>query len=67
MDALGDSADLAGVDENDPKSVARWARTMGSQFGDDELGEDFDQAVDEMESGAEDNAGGSLDEEESDD
>ena len=43
-----DSAGLADVDENDPKSMARWAKTMGQQMGGDELGEDFDQVVDEM-------------------
>ncbi|HYM50334.1 MAG TPA: hypothetical protein VET65_07135 [Candidatus Limnocylindrales bacterium] len=63
MDALADSADLAGVDENDPRSVARWARSMGSHLGDEEMGDDFDQAVEEMESGGEDNElGGGLEE-----
>jgi len=28
--------------------MARWAKTMGQQMGGDELGEDFDQVVDEM-------------------
>ena len=28
--------------------MARWAKTMGQQLGGDELGEDFDQVVDEM-------------------
>jgi putative FmdB family regulatory protein len=48
IDRLSDSADLSGVDENDPKSVARWAKKMGQEMGGDELGEDFDQVVDEM-------------------
>ena len=48
LDRLSDSADLSGVDENDPKSMARWAKKMGQQMGGDELGEDFDQVVDEM-------------------
>lgn len=48
LDRLSDSADLSDVDENDPKSMARWAKKMGEQMGGDELGEDFDQAVDEM-------------------
>ncbi|MEO6796084.1 MAG: zinc ribbon domain-containing protein [Candidatus Dormibacter sp.] len=43
-----DDGGLAGVDENDPASMARWARTMGQQMGDDEMGDDFEQAVDEM-------------------
>jgi len=41
---------LAGVDENDPRSVARWARRMRSEMGED-LGPDFDQAIDQMEAG----------------
>ena len=41
-------ADLSDVDENDPKSMARWAKKMGQQMGGDEMGEDFDQVVDEM-------------------
>ena len=48
METLADSADMSEVDENDPKSMARWARKMGQQMGEDELGEDFEQVVDEM-------------------
>jgi putative FmdB family regulatory protein len=48
LDRMSDS-DLSDVDENDPKSMARWAKKMGQQMGGDELGEDFDQAVGEME------------------
>jgi putative FmdB family regulatory protein len=63
LDRLSDSSDLADVDENDPQSMARWARKMGQQLGDEELGEDFDQVVDEMgESGA-DGQGGEQDDE----
>jgi putative FmdB family regulatory protein len=47
-----DEGSMAGVDENDPKSMARWAQTMGQQMGDDEMGDDFEQAVDEMGDGA---------------
>ena len=48
LERLSDNADLSGVDENDPKSVARWAKRMGQEMGGDEMGEDFDQVVDEM-------------------
>lgn len=51
FETLADSADMSDVDENDPKSMARWARKMGQQMGEDDLGEDFEQAVDEMEEG----------------
>lgn len=50
LDAMDDDSLLAGVDENDPRSVAAWARKMGSQLGED-LGPEFDEAVDRMEAG----------------
>jgi len=46
MDKLADPSMMAGLDENDPKSMARWMKKMGSLAGDD-LDEDFDQMVDE--------------------
>jgi putative FmdB family regulatory protein len=55
LDALADPSSLAGIDEDDPKAVAAWARKMGSELGED-LGEDFDEMVDAMERG-EDPAG----------
>ena len=51
LDSMANRADLADVDENDPHSVARWARKMGRELGDDEMAEDLDQAVDELEEG----------------
>ena len=45
-----DESSFGGVDEDDPKSVARWARKMGQQFGED-LGDDWDEMVDQMEGG----------------
>jgi putative FmdB family regulatory protein len=45
-----DERSLGDVDENDPRSVARWARKMRNEMG-DELGPDFDQAIEEMEAG----------------
>ncbi len=51
MEAIADGVDVSGVDENDPRSMARWARKMGKEMGGDELGEDFDEVVDEMEEG----------------
>lgn len=58
LESMADRADLADVDENDPHSVARWARKMGREMGDEELGEDLDQAVDEFEEGEHDADGG---------
>jgi len=51
MDSLADPSNLAGLDENDPRSMARWMRKMGREMGDELGGEDFDEMLDEMESG----------------
>ncbi|HEU0167778.1 MAG TPA: zinc ribbon domain-containing protein [Chloroflexota bacterium] len=50
LEALADPSSLSGLDESDPKSVAAWARRMGSELGED-LGSDFDEMVDAMERG----------------
>lgn len=41
--------EVSGVDEDDPRSVARWTRRLGREMG-EELGEDFEQALDEASS-----------------
>lgn len=46
LESLADPAKLSGVDENDPKSVARWMKKMGKEMG-EEMGEDFDESIDE--------------------
>ncbi len=45
LESLADPSSLTGLDENDPKSVARWMKKMGREMG-EEAGEDFDQEVD---------------------
>ena len=50
LDDLADDSSLADVDENDPRSLARWARKMGEQLG-DEAGDEFREMVDQLESG----------------
>ena len=47
LEALSDPSALAGLDENDPASVARWAKKMGKELGED-AGDDWEQMVDEM-------------------
>lgn len=47
LESLADPSTFGGLDENDPASVARWAKKMGQAMGED-LGEDWDQVVDEM-------------------
>jgi hypothetical protein len=47
---MADPSSFGDLDENDPRSVARWARKMGSQLGED-LGDDFNEVVEQMEAG----------------
>jgi putative FmdB family regulatory protein len=51
MDALSNPAGFSDVDENDPKSIARALRKMGKEMGDEMGGPEFDEAVDQLESG----------------
>lgn len=46
LESLADPNRLGGLDESDPKSIARWMKNMGRELGED-LGDDFDQMVDE--------------------
>jgi len=46
LESLADTSKLAGLDENDPKSVARWMKKMGKELGED-AGEDFEESIDE--------------------
>lgn len=46
LESLADPSKLANLDENDPKSVARWMKKMGKEMGED-IGKDFDQVVEE--------------------
>ena len=50
LDDLADPSSLGSLDENDPKSMARWMRKMGKELGED-AGDDFDEMVDELEAG----------------
>src|ERR671929_1741133 len=50
LDDLADPSSFGDLDENDPKSVARWARKLGQQMGED-LGDDWQEMVDRMEAG----------------
>ena len=50
LDDLADPSSFGDLDENDPKSVARWARKLGQQMGED-LGDDWSEMVDKLEAG----------------
>jgi putative FmdB family regulatory protein len=47
FESLADPSRLAGLDENDPRSIARWAKNLGKELG-EEAGDDWDQLVDQM-------------------
>ncbi len=51
MERLADPSNFSGLDENDPKSLARAMRKMGGEMGDEFGGDEFNEAIDELESG----------------
>ena len=50
LERLASEAELAGVDENDPKTMARFMKKMGQELGED-AGPEFEQAMEELERG----------------
>jgi putative FmdB family regulatory protein len=46
LESMADPAQYGDLDENDPKSVARFMKRMGQEMGED-LGDDLDAAVEE--------------------
>jgi putative FmdB family regulatory protein len=50
LESLADPSSLAGLDENDPRSIARWMRKMGEETGED-MGSEFDEMVSRLEAG----------------
>ncbi len=50
LDDLADPGDLDGLDENDPKSLARFMRKMADEGGED-LGPEFEEVVGRLEAG----------------
>lgn len=47
LESLGDPSMFAGLDEDDPRSIARWAKKLGKELG-EEAGDDWDEMVDQM-------------------
>ena len=60
LESMADPSSFAGLDENDPGSVARWVKKMGKEMGED-FGEDVDQLAEEA---AQEAGGGGAGEEE---
>ncbi len=50
LESLADPSALAGLDENDPQSIARWMKKMSHEVGED-MGEEFTEVVDRLEAG----------------
>jgi putative FmdB family regulatory protein len=50
LEDLADPSNLAGLDEDDPKSMARWMRKMSREMGEN-LGPEFDEVVGRLEAG----------------
>ena len=46
LDSLADDSSFADVDENDPKSMARFMKKMGQEMGED-LGDDVEAAMED--------------------
>jgi putative FmdB family regulatory protein len=46
MESLADPSKWSGLDEKDPKSMAKWMKRMGKEMG-EEMGEDVDAMVGE--------------------
>lgn len=57
LESLGDPSQYGDLDENDPKSVARFMKRMGQEMGED-LGDDLDAVMDEAMSEPGDEGGG---------
>jgi hypothetical protein len=50
LDDLADPSMLGDLDEDDPKSIARWMRKMSAETG-EAMPEEFDEVVDRLERG----------------
>ena len=50
LEDLADPTSFGDLDENDPRSIARWMRKMGNEVGED-LGPEFGEVVDRLEAG----------------
>ena len=46
LESLTDPSKVQDVDENDPRSMARWMKRMSRELGED-IGQDFDSMIDE--------------------
>ena len=57
LESLADPSALGGLDENDPRSVAKFMKKMGAEMGED-FGGDIEQAIEEEMAGGGDGGPG---------
>ena len=50
LESLADPSSFGDVDENDPRSMARFMKKMGREMGED-VGDDLDEALEEAGNG----------------
>jgi putative FmdB family regulatory protein len=50
LESLADPDSLGDIDENDPKSIARWMRKMSAEAGED-AGPELDEVINRLEAG----------------
>ncbi len=50
LESMADPSNFGDLDENDPKSMAKFMKKMGSEMGED-LGPEFNEVVDRLEAG----------------
>lgn len=50
LENLADPSGLAGLDEEDPKTLGRWLRKMSQEMG-EEMPPEFDEVIDRLEAG----------------
>lgn len=50
LENLADPSNLAGLDENDPKSLAKWMKQMSSEV-DEDVGPEFNEVIGRLEAG----------------
>jgi len=46
LESMADPASLSGLDENDPRSIARWAKKMAREMGED-MGDEIEAMAEE--------------------
>ncbi len=46
LESMADPSQLAGLDENDPRSIARWAKKMAKEMGED-MGDEIEAMAEE--------------------